>query len=1265
MVLFESKAISQLTLFRRKVSVFARWDVFPFAILYAVGALTSVFPEILHNQLISTSIDTLSTEEIFSNHSWVYWVGFILLPVTAFCHILVFLGSHWSLGFHCMVSSRLCKSIEEAEFVHVVPPLHCGKSSLCALVVQSKSGGQRSVSFEFQKIKYSFNEVSERFEELNFPVARNLDFYFSSTGFEDDESVRQIRDQYGANEFSIPMPTFTEMFKEHATAPFFIFQVVCVALWSLDEYVMYCLFTLLMLVVFEATMVKRRLKNVDIVRQMRVPAFDVMVFRGDEWVTVKSSDLFPGDIVSVTRSTKDSVCPCDILLLQGTCVLNEALLTGESTPQIKEALDPHSFEDNLDLLGAHKNNYVSGGTHILQTVPPARTDSGAVQSPPNGGAVGFVLKTGFSTNQGKLLRTILFSTERVSVNNTEALLFILCLLVFAIGATIYVLIKGLEDENRSRYKLALNCIMIITMVVPPELPMVMSLAVNSSLLFLSKHKIFCTEGFRIPLAGKVSWCCFDKTGTLTSDAFEVQGVAGIAQQMESRNSRQNGDSSASHSPLASLDRVPNDALYVIAGCHSLTQIDRETVGDPLEKAAIEAMRWNLSGDVCSSRNNAHTVRRCHRFPFSSHLRRMSCIVKIAGPDAGGCRVVSKGAAEVMRSRFFEVPNDYDETYRHYSHQGCRVLALGFKDVRQMSVTSMRTVERDEAESNLVFAGFLVLRSPMKEGSLETVKSLRASSHHVVMITGDHALTACSVASELMICLKPLLSLVHHGPRPSGISQNDLEWPEEPSSDEESRRLLDIHHHVVSWQTMDGDTYQGLFPFRSAKLVHLASKFDLCMTGDALRYLRESDDISEKDLAEIIISVKVFARMSPYQKEFLLTSLKERGITTLMCGDGTNDVGALKQAHVGVALVSEDQLEKIREQDELSQRSREQRQSRRHTPARTQPASPSTPASHSRRKKRGKRGKREAKEVASPKPAEGQSSTSSNRRQANLMDRLEEADEEPQPVRLGDASIAAPFTSRNPLISSVLHVIQQGRCTLVTTQQMYRILALNCLISAYSMSALTMEGVKFGDTQSTITGILVAFLFMLITQAKPLQRLSAQRPFPTIFSLYTAVSLVGQFAVHLLVLLKVKELARPFAPTDEDSLDPDTEFKPNVMNTAIFLASATMTAATFVSNYVGYPFMTSMRDNRNFMKVLGANFLVVFVLVFNIFPEFNDFMELAPLPDSGFASDLATWLAADVVAVVIWEHVTRWLLVPRPKIDAEFQRRMEIEAKKDE
>ena len=146
------------------------------------------------------------------------------------------------------------------------------------------------------------------------------------------------------------------------------------------------------------------------------------------------------------------------------------------------------------------------------------TEMSHLATPPNvkdGGVICVVLKNGFETKQGKLMRVILFSQDRVSVESPEVYLYLLILLCFALVASYHVLTVSLMDPDRSRYKIILRCILIITNVVPPDLPMQLSMAVNYSIIQLIQKQIFCTEPFRIPFAGKIDICCFDKTGTLT------------------------------------------------------------------------------------------------------------------------------------------------------------------------------------------------------------------------------------------------------------------------------------------------------------------------------------------------------------------------------------------------------------------------------------------------------------------------------------------------------------------------------------------------------------------------------------------------------------------------------------------------------------------------------------------------------------------------------------------------------------------------------
>ena len=109
--------------------------------------------------------------------------------------------------------------------------------------------------------------------------------------------------------------------------------------------------------------------------------------------------------------------------------------------------------------------------------------------------------------------------------------------------------------------------------------------------------VYCTEPFRIPLAGKIDVCCFDKTGTLTTDSLVVDGIAGLDPD----------DITA----IRSVTDVPVETVQVLVACHSLMAMEtREIVGDPLEKACLTAAQWTLTrSELCTLFNPIVLFRR--------------------------------------------------------------------------------------------------------------------------------------------------------------------------------------------------------------------------------------------------------------------------------------------------------------------------------------------------------------------------------------------------------------------------------------------------------------------------------------------------------------------------------------------------------------------------------------------------------------------------------------------------------------------------------
>ena len=104
-----------------------------------------------------------------------------------------------------------------------------------------------------------------------------------------------------------------------------------------------------------------------------------------------------------------------------------------------------------------------------------------------------------------------FSQQKVSDDSRDTFFALLILLVFALAASGFVFKRGLEKGDRTTHELLLKCVIIVTSVVPRQLPMQTALAVNTALMALMRVGVMCTEPFRVPTAGKIDSILFDKT----------------------------------------------------------------------------------------------------------------------------------------------------------------------------------------------------------------------------------------------------------------------------------------------------------------------------------------------------------------------------------------------------------------------------------------------------------------------------------------------------------------------------------------------------------------------------------------------------------------------------------------------------------------------------------------------------------------------------------------------------------------------------------
>ncbi len=1206
-LLIKDNNIDSVTLCK-SIPWFLRYDVLPFAIFYGLSFYGA----------------DQKDDELYKHYSN------IAIPIILTIHLILFLLSQTSVGLKCRIGNVKVKDINDASMVYVKAAKNAGKDRIINLyhdpnindsndVSSSSANGSKydipicgtrfqipSKFFEFQKIIYSWDSDKKIFKAIEYPTTGTIEELLKHKGHNNRESLL-AEQKWGLNEFDIPVPNFLDLYVEHLVAPFFVFQILCLVLWSMDDYWYYSFVTALMLFLFEGMMCRQRQNSLQNLRAMRRPPVPTLIYR-ERWIWVLSDRIVPGDIISLSsvhprfegeenqkHHSQPPVVPCDALIVRGSCVTNEAMLTGESVPQTKESLncaDEVSGDFEISERGVDatwRRHLVFGGTSLQLHSESAGAETQiprVIESPSNKGCICVAVRTGYGTCQGGLMRKILFATERVTSDSSETFIFIGILVIFASLASAVVLKYGLEDGTRNRFKLFLHCIMIVTSVVPPELPMELSLAVTNSLAALAHKAVYCTEPFRIPLAGRLDALCFDKTGTLTKDEMLLRGVVG--------STTDNNVYSNAITEVENLEQWSWSALSVMGACHSLMISQGNVLGDPLEIATMQASKWRLKGgedavirlkdpDVPSPEDVEIGIMR--RYPFTSALKRMSTVAAIKKNDGSPLThsVVCKGAPEVLEKLITVTPPFYRATYMHHMRQGKRVLAMACRNISDNEVPNLVSASRQNIESNLEFAGFLIFDCDLKPDSKGVIRDLLASNHQIIMITGDGALTAIDVARRLQMFGLNIQSETLSVVILTALKDGSIVWRNSLSEKVDSEKdETDITFNI---NTIQQD------------LRRILVDHSLCITGAAIDALKRLvSDKTEVESIEGVMrylapSVAVFARVSPEHKETIVHALKGAGKYVLMAGDGANDVGALKAAHVGVSIVNDSKIETY---------------------------------------------------VAAQ--LEEMNSNSKNKRIKDRAKRAElESQLDPTIVNLGDASIASPFTSRRTSIDSVMSVLRQGRCTLVTTIEIYKILALNCLISAYMMSTLYLRGLKQGDMQMTAMGIVTAALFYFLSVAKPMPILSSVKPSPSVFSSAVIVSILGQFIVHLGCLLGITELCSQYTPSIDEQgggVIPDGKFRPTLLNTCIFLLSAVMQTNNFVVNYRGEPFTQGIMENSMMWLGVRIVYAVLFVAASGLFEPLTDLLELSAFPDPQLRSYVYILLGVDFAGCFLMDRIAR-------------------------
>lgn len=559
------------------------------------------------------------------------------------------------------------------------------------------------------------------------------------------------------------------------------------------------------------------------------------------------------------------------------------------------------------------------GTKIIRARRPHEDDSDEEAA-----ALAMVVRTGFNTTKGALVRSMLFPKPSGFKFYRDSFRYISVMAGIAMIGFVASFINFIHF-GLAWHLIVVRALDLITIVVPPALPATLTIGTNFALSRLKQKQIFCISPQRVNVGGKLDVVCFDKTGTLTEEGLDVLGVR-VVERPANRFSElltENVDvlPSSRYDRDPTIDYAKHKAiLYTMATCHSLRLIDDALLGDPLDEKMFNFTGWTFTegeqggnaGEDEQDKLRPSVARPppgreydiddeeddenrkpielgvLKSFEFVSQLRRASVIVRQFGSKTG--QVYVKGAPECMKDicRPDSFPTDYEELLSFYTHKGFRVIACATKTLK-VNWLKMQKMKREEAEKDLEFVGFIIFENKLKPTTTPVIEELERANIRTVMCTGDNILTAISVARECGLINKTAHCFIPHfveGDSRTALASLSWESVDDP--------LFKLDENTLKPLPPPAEADVSL-PYDISNL----RNYSLAVSGDVFRWI--IDFAPEKVLREMLVCGQVFARMSPDEKHELVEKLQSIDYCAGFCGDGANDCGALKAADVGISL----------------------------------------------------------------------------------------------------------------------------------------------------------------------------------------------------------------------------------------------------------------------------------------------------------------------------------------------------------------------------
>lgn len=436
-------------------------------------------------------------------------------------------------------------------------------------------------------------------------------------------------------------------------------------------------------------------KAIEELKKMSVP--HAKVLRDGHIKEISSQIVVPGDIIILEAG---DMVPADARLISGNTIkTDESALTGESVPVSKDA----SLRIKEEAQAADMKNMVFSSTYVTYG---------------KGRAV--VTATGMDTEVGKIAAMIAKDEKNETplqkrLDGTGKILGLsaigICALIFIIGVI----------RKYGAFEMFMTSISLAVAAIPEGLPAIVTIVLAIGMQAMSKKNTIVRTLPAVETLGSAQVICTDKTGTLTKNKMKLVKIT---------DSKENTNL--------------NDKRFIIrlaVLCTDCYFEDRHYIGEPTETAIAEAAE-----EMGEKKSRLESIMpRIDEIPFSSDRKMMTTVHEFGN---GNNLCITKGAPERVlnlcgkysdgRTIDQSERRKLDKINESMTSSALRVLAVAYKE----------TGKNDRNyEKGLTFAGFIGMIDPPREEAAQAVEDCKKAGIKVVMITGDHALTARAIAEK--------------------------------------------------------------------------------------------------------------------------------------------------------------------------------------------------------------------------------------------------------------------------------------------------------------------------------------------------------------------------------------------------------------------------------------------------------------------------------------------------------------------------------------